>query len=204
MVNRSHFFLLSPVRWALETRILDTSTINFKPPEALEGQSTTQPVFLAQHAKFVWKFGVIMYLLISKVYPFTFAEANGNNTTIDARSAKKFAELIRYRLQVGLNWNSTLDPINQLLKRALVCDPNLRIAFKQLRSEFGNVYDYYKPKEEAINPINLLTQSTFKAAGITPVETRHVYIVLPIEISHYDPRIVQSVQNAVRRRQRSH
>lgn len=172
MINQATFFLLPPVRWAVDTRHLDTSTINFKPPEALEGGSTVPGPLEKQHSKFVWKFGIIMYLLISKNYPFTFAEANGSSSSIGSDSAKKFAELIRYRISRGLAWNSTLDPINQLLRQCLVCDPNHRITYQVLRAEFTRVYGYYKPKEESTLSVNLLAQSAFKMAKSPAQETR--------------------------------
>lgn len=108
------------------------------------------------HSKFVWKFSIVMYLLIHKAFPFTFAEANGSSAKIDATTAKKFAELIRYRIQRGLNWNSTLEPINSILRRAMVSDPSQRISFQQLIAEFGQVYNYYKPQQEAHQLIKMM------------------------------------------------
>lgn len=177
MMNQSNFFLLPPVRWALGMKHLDTSTINFKPPETLEVGSPMPGHRDALHAKFVWKFGIIMYLLISKAYPFTFVEANGNNSKIDSNSAKKLAQLIRYRISTGLNWNSTFDPINKLLKQCLVCDPNLRISFARLKAEFTTVYGYYKPKEEASKTANMMANFALRMAGNQNVpETRQVLL----------------------------
>lgn len=158
MVNHSTFFLLPPVRWAADTRILDSNTINFKPPEALEDPTSSQLNSQAMHSKFVWKFSIIMYLLMTKSYPFTFTEANGSSTSIDAASAKKFAELIRYRIQRGLNWNSSLAPINSIVTKAMICDPNQRISFQQLHAEFSQVYGYYKPHHEVQQVVNLMAQ----------------------------------------------
>lgn len=146
MINKAQFFLAPPVRWILDEKFLDKISINFKAPEALENIKIDPSNLQALHKKFVWKFGVIMYLLMYKSLPFSFLDANGPSANIDATSVKKFAEMIRYRVE-NLQWNPSVDQINNTLRRALVYNFNDRVTYTQLYSDFSQTFSYYQPKE---------------------------------------------------------
>lgn len=149
MVNKAQFFLVPPVRWATDERLLDNNTINFKAPEALENIKIDPSNLQLLHKKFVWKFGLMMYLAIHKTMPFTFADACGPSAKIDEHTVKKFAQLIRYRVE-NLPWNPATEPINAPLRKALVYNYQHRATFTQLYTEFSHSFAYYQPKEVAL------------------------------------------------------
>lgn len=146
MVNKAQFFLVPPVRWAVDEKYLDKTSINFKAPEALESIKIDPSNLQLLHKKFVWKFGLIMYLLIYKNMPFTFNDACGPAAPIDEHSVKKLVQLIRYRID-SLQWNPSIEQINSPLRKALVYNYNDRITFTQLYKEFSLTFSYYQPKE---------------------------------------------------------
>ena len=149
VVDTAQFFILPPVRWALEAKFLDAFSVNFKSPEALQFLEIDTTNIQALHKKFVWKFGVIMFLLIYKTYPVSFQDANGSTTKIDPNSIKKFWELLQYKLP-SIYWNPMYDKINTVLKKALTYNYQQRIAFPDLYSEFAGVFSYYRPKEQLL------------------------------------------------------
>lgn len=146
MVNKAQFFLVPPVRWAVDEKFLDKHSINFKSPEVLEKVNIDPGNFQMLHKRFVWKFGVMMFLAMNKVMPFTFLDACGPTVEINEHSVKKLVQLIRYRVDT-LPWNPTCEPINASLRKALVYNYLERITFTQLYSEFSHSFSYYQPKE---------------------------------------------------------
>lgn len=187
MVNKGNFFLVPPVRWAVDEKFLDVNSINFKAPEALENVKIDPSNLPALHKKFVWKFGVMMYLAMYKTMPFTFVDACGPSAGIDENSVKKFAQLIRYRVDL-LPWNSATEPINAPLRRALTYNYNDRVTFPQLHVEFGHAFNYYKPKE-ALVATHISNLAGLKLAGVQPRDdsTRQVGVYHQ-EIEHYELR----------------
>lgn len=150
------FFLVPPVRWAVDLRVLDKNTINFKPPESLELTSIDPRDLISLHKKFVWKFSIIMYLFSHRNFPFSYSEANSGDQNISESNVKRFAELIKYKCDRNLvTWNPSFDQFNKVLKKALVRPLASRISFKELYMEFSHVYSYYQPsKPQPQNPYN--------------------------------------------------
>lgn len=163
MVNKAQFFLLPPVRWAIEEKFLDKHSISFKAPEALENIKIDPSNLQLLHKKFVWKFGVMMYLALNKAIPFSFLDACGPTANIDEHSVKKLCQLIRYRVD-ALLWNPAMEPINAVLRKALIYNYQDRITFTHLYTEFSHVFTYYQPKETT-----LVANHLSSLAGITPI-----------------------------------
>lgn len=148
--NQNQFFLLPPVRWALDLKLLDKTIINFKPPESLEMLNLNPQDLNLMHKKFVWKFGIILYLLMVKKFPFSFARANGGESAnIDSHSVKKFAEHIRYQCSRtgGIEWLPAYDMFNKCLAKTLIPNIDARISLQGLYAEFGAIFNYFQPAE---------------------------------------------------------
>lgn len=175
MVNKAQFFLVPPVRWALDDRLLDNLTINFKAPEALEYIKIDPSNLQILHKKFVWKFGILMYRIIYKTLPFNFIDACGPSAGIDEHSVKKFVELIRYKVN-GLFWNPASEQINSPLRKALIYSHIDRISFTQLYTEFSHAFEYYQPKEVIMAAHHLSTLGGFSTdTRMREETTRPVY-----------------------------
>ena len=140
------FVMLPPVRWAYEVRILDKKTINWKPPESLEGIKIADNDYTNLHKKFVWKFGLILYSLMYKYLPFSFTEANGESATITASTAKRLLEVINYTIgSPKMVWSSTYDAINKVVAKCLIPNYLNRISYPQLYAEFSALFAYFQP-----------------------------------------------------------
>lgn len=148
MVNdKFQYFLLPPVRWALELRLLDANSINFKPPESLEMQAIDPKNIVLMHKKFVWKFCLILYFYMSKKLPFSFAEANGDSAIINSTTVKKFVELLRYKVDRpgGIEWSQNHMEICKCLSKGLTRSLEHRITFQDFYLEFTAIFRYYQP-----------------------------------------------------------
>lgn len=101
------------------------------------------------HKKFVWKFAIILYLLMTKTFPFSFAEANGEHAEIDSQTVKRFSELVRYKIDRigGVNWPISFDAVSKCLAKALVRPLDSRISFLALFQEFTSIFNYYQPSD---------------------------------------------------------
>ena len=146
------FLLLPPVRWALDVRVLDKETVNYKAPESLDMVAIAPTDLESLHKKFVWKFGLLMYLIIYKKLPFSFVEANTLNNRdseslqINKESIKKFSDHITNRLEVIKHqWNPQFDMFNNCLRGALVRDYQRRARYPDLCGLFQDVFGFFQP-----------------------------------------------------------
>ena len=140
------------MRWALDQRVLDKDSVNYKSPESLDMLQLPASDTEAHHKKFVWKFGLLMYLLIYKKLPFSFVEANTLNNRdseslqIRQDTIKKFAQHITSRLELMKHqWNPQFDMINNCLRGALIRDYQRRTRYLDLCALFQDVFNFYQP-----------------------------------------------------------
>lgn len=106
----------------------------------------------SHHKKFVWKFGLLMYVLIYKKLPFSFVDANTLNNRdseslrIDKDTIKKFAEHMACRLELMKHqWNPQFDMFNNCLRGALTRDYQRRMRYLDLCALFRDVFNFYQP-----------------------------------------------------------
>jgi len=132
--------------------VLDKDSVNFKAPESLEFIQLPAADTESTHKKFVWKFGLLLYLLLYKKLPFSFVEANSlsnrdsDSLQINKETIKKFSDHITSRLELLKHqWNPQFDMVNNCLRGALVRDYQKRIRYLDLRALFQEVYNFYQP-----------------------------------------------------------
>ena len=170
--NHNTFLLVPPIRWAIEVRVLDRQTVNYKPPESLQFMSIDSRDFENLHKKFVWKFGLIMFFLMNKKLPFNFIEANNNdaNAQINESTTKKFVEFITYRLDSKrILWLQQTQQLNEIIKMCLVKLLSGRISFHALHQKFRELHQFYQPTPVPQTNISSITANIQKLDG---VETR--------------------------------
>lgn len=143
------FYLLPPLPWATGLRVLNNVTINFKPLESLEMANIDPNDLQSVHKKFVWKFGLIMYLIINKKLPFSFADANPGSNVINRETVQKFARHIRNSNLTG--WVTGRTPLTDLLQTCLNFSVDSRIAYPKLLISFQELRKLYFPETSQLS-----------------------------------------------------
>lgn len=133
------------------------------------------------HKRMVWKFGLIMYCLIHRHYPFSFLEANKHHQAIDPTTAKRYVDHIKFKIEGNfIEWNPNYSRINDVIKRALVYRIHNRIWFHEIQALFAELYAFYQPVEKmsslVSNHMMNLTKNATPSQALP--ETRQV---LPID-----------------------
>jgi hypothetical protein len=143
------FYLLPPIPWATGVRVLNTLTINFKPLESLERIHIDTKDLITLHKKFVWKFGLIMHLIINKRLPFSFEDANPRDNTIGKETVDKFARYIRNSNLS--NWVTGKSALTEVLQRCLEFSLDKRIDFLTLYSSFEKLRMTFLPQTSQLD-----------------------------------------------------
>lgn len=127
----------------------------------------------------VWKFGLIIYILLYQRKPFSYLETTKGEQKIDPNRVQLFLNTIKTRLKSGQVFFND-DPINRILKRALVFDIDERAPFEEIKQAFALLYQIYQPTRTQSSfgdpqQFNASTISQVPHFGGTPMqETRAV------------------------------
>lgn len=142
--NDMRFYLIPPLPWATGIRALNPMTINFKPPESLDLLNIDPNDMVSLHKKFVWKFGLIMYFLMNRKLPFSYADANPGKKDIEKDGVARFSHHIK-TTSVS-QWVSGKSVLTDLLERCLKPALPQRIDFATLYTSFLQVRRSYIPE----------------------------------------------------------